>query len=543
MDNKEWEVSAAQIKKAHGYSTPDGSRRLGETAREAAALAREILRLSRDALLINLRFLESALIKFIPENDTVTAEMATDGRLLYYNSVHVCRRFQQGRRIPARDYLHITLHCLFRHLFVGAKVNPDLWDLACDITVENVITGLGIKSLYCEREERQAWLIRKLRGELPHLSAERVYRWLREQSFPIIECERLRADFYADDHKIWYKLPELASGSGRGEVRDNAVPQDDEKSNSGSLEDQGEELPPPVSGEEEESAQGGGTAAEKKPGGERGDSAARSGEEEKSHEPAMAPKETEEMWREIARRIEVDLDTVSNSWGENAGGLTQTLAAINREKCDYAAFLRRFAVTGENMEVNDEEFDYIFYTYGLSLYKRMPLIEALEYKEVRRVREFVIALDTSESVAGELVQKFVEKTWNILRQTENFFTKVNVHIIQCGARVEEDAKITSQDEFEAYIGGMTLKGFGGTDFRPLFEYVDGLIKRHEFTAFKGLIYFTDGYGDFPAMPPDYETAFVFIDQGRRPPEVPVWAMRLLLGEDEIEELRVENHRR
>ncbi|MCD7952616.1 MAG: hypothetical protein LUG14_06805 [Synergistaceae bacterium] len=90
---------------------------------------------------------------------------------------------------------------------------------------------------------------------------------------------------------------------------------------------------------------------------------------------------------------------------------------------------------------------------------------------------------------------------------------------------------------------MTLKGFGGTDFRPLFEYVDGLIKRHEFTAFKGLIYFTDGYGDFPATPPDYETAFVFIDQGRRPPEVPVWAMRLLLGEDEIEELRVENHRR
>ena len=166
----------------------------------------------------------------------------------------------------------------------------------------------------------------------------------------------------------------------------------------------------------------------------------------------------------------------------------------------------------------------------------MPLIEALEYKEVRRVREFVVALDTSESVAGALVQKFVEKTWNILKQTENFFTRVNVHIIQCGAHVEEDAKITSQEEFDSYMRRMSLRGFGGTDFRPLFEYVDGLIKRNEFTNFKGLIYFTDGYGDFPAMPPEYETAFVFIDQGRKAPAVPVWAIRLLLSEDEIDEL-------
>ncbi len=537
MDDKEWEVSAAQIKKAHGYSAPESQLRLAETAREAGELAREILRLSRDTLLINLRFLESALIRFVPENDTVTAEMATDGRFLYYNSAHVCRRFLKGRQTPARDYLHIVLHCLFRHLFVGAKVNPDLWDLACDIAVENVICGLGLRSLYCEREERQARLLRKLRGELPHLSAERIYRWLREQSFPIIECERLRADFYADDHKIWHKPPELTGGSGKGDTRDSAEPQAGEEREISGLDDQGDEAAaPPEPGEEGEPAGAGGVAADENRAGDSGDSAAGSGDDEKSREPALTPKETEEMWREVSRRIEVDLETFSGSWGENAGGITQALSEINREKCDYAAFLRRFAALGENIEVNDEEFDYIFYTYGLSLYKRMPLIEALEYKEVRRVREFVVALDTSESVAGALVQKFVEKTCNILKQKDNFFKRVNVHIIQCGARVEEDAKITSQEEFDAYMRRMSLRGFGGTDFRPLFEYVDGLIKRNEFTNFKGLIYFTDGYGDFPAMPPEYETAFVFIDQGRKAPAVPVWAIRLLLSEDEIDEL-------
>lgn len=72
------------------------------------------------------------------------------------------------------------------------------------------------------------------------------------------------------------------------------------------------------------------------------------------------------------------------------------------------------------MRVNDDEFDYIFYTYGLKLYERMPLIEPLEYKEVKRIKEFVIAIDTSGSVSGELVQKFIQKTYNILKTRKAF---------------------------------------------------------------------------------------------------------------------------
>lgn len=55
------------------------------------------------------------------------------------------------------------------------------------------------------------------------------------------------------------------------------------------------------------------------------------------------------MWRDIAERIEVDLDTAASSYGENAGGLVAALREVNREKVDYAAFLRRFAVLGENI--------------------------------------------------------------------------------------------------------------------------------------------------------------------------------------------------
>ena len=90
------------------------------------------------------------------------------------------------------------------------------------------------------------------------------------------------------------------------------------------------------------------------------------------------------------------------------------------------------------------------------MYENMPLIEPLEYKEVRRIREFVIAIDTSGSVSGELVQRFIQKTYNILQSIESFFSKINVHIIQCDADIQEDKKITCREEFDEYLKTMKI---------------------------------------------------------------------------------------
>ena len=190
---------------------------------------------------------------------------------------------------------------------------------------------------------------------------------------------------------------------------------------------------------------------------------------------------------------------------------------------------------GEAMQINDEEFDAIFYTYGLQLYRKMPLIEPLEYKETKRIKELALAIDTSGSCAGDVVQTFVQKTYNILKQNENFFTKINLHIIQCDAEIQEDVKICNQEEFDKYLESMKIKGLGGTDFRPVFRYVDQLVENKEFTNLKGLIYFTDGYGEFPERMPDYDAAFVFLDDEYSNPEVPSWAIRLVLSEQDLYE--------
>lgn len=188
---------------------------------------------------------------------------------------------------------------------------------------------------------------------------------------------------------------------------------------------------------------------------------------------------------------------------------------------------------GEAMKINDDEFDYIFYTYGLKRYKNMPLIEPLEYKEIKAIKEFVIAIDTSGSVIGDFVQTFVQKTYNILKTTESFFSKINLHIIQCDTEIQEHVKITSQEEFDQYIDTMTLKGFGGNNEIALFSYVDELVRQREFSNLKGMIYLTDGYGIFPDKKPNYEVAFVFINDRYEIPEVPPWVIRLVLQKDEI----------
>jgi predicted metal-dependent peptidase len=240
-----------------------------------------------------------------------------------------------------------------------------------------------------------------------------------------------------------------------------------------------------------------------------------------------------EQWKAVSQRMQTDLETISKQKGVKAGNLVQNLQALNREKYDYSEFLRKFAVYGEEMKTDEDSFDYNFYCYGLEQYGNAAIIEPLEYKDVKKVREFVIAIDTSGSVQGKTVQMFLQKTFNILKQEESFFSKVNIHIIQCDAAVQEDAKLTTTEEFDEYLKTLELRGFGGTDFRPVFRYVNNMAEKGEFEDLRGLIYFTDGCGTFPEKQPPYKTAFVFLDDEYNNYDVPVWAMKLILETKDI----------
>ena len=256
------------------------------------------------------------------------------------------------------------------------------------------------------------------------------------------------------------------------------------------------------------------------------------GEQEEIDEALVGQRQGE--WQEVSQHAKTDLEMFSHEQGFGAGSLLLNLNAALRDKYDYGEFLRKFAVLGEEMHVNDDEFDYIYYTYGLQLYDNMPLVEPLEYRENKRIREFVIAIDTSGSCQGKTVERFLRKTYSILKSSESYFERVNIHIIQCDDKVQEDVVIRSKKEFDDYMRHFTVRGFGGTDFRPAFAYVQELLARKAFTRLRGLIYFTDGYGIYPAKMPPYETAFVFMKEDYQDIDVPPWAIKLILDEEDLE---------
>ena len=443
-------------------------------------LAEDVLTLARNNLLLSLRFLDVAVSSLEPEQHDGGYE--TDGKKLWYGAGQVLKAFRDDQAEVARSYLHMVMHCVFSHPFVSTSIDREKWDMACDIAVEAVIHDLALKCTLSKRHGSQHEWLEYFKDNIKFLTAEKIYRFISDKRLPEEKIKSIKAAFMTDDPSKWYK----EGGAG------------------------GDNDSPGGAGGKDESKQNGSGGMD-----------------------YISDKELQQMWKEIAGRMQTELEAFGKGRGDKAGSLTQNLTALSRERYDYTAFLKKFAVRGEVMKVNDDEFDYIFYTYGLRLYEKMPLIEPLEYKEVKKIREFVIAIDTSGSVSGELVQRFVQKTYNILKSTENFFSKVNIVIIQCDAKIQEAVRITCMEEFDEYISKMKLRGFGGTDFRPVFRYVDGLIKNDSFSNLKGLIYFTDGHGVFPEKNPPYETAFVYIDDEYNNPDVPPWAIKLVLQPDEI----------
>ena len=77
----------------------------------------------------------------------------------------------------------------------------------------------------------------------------------------------------------------------------------------------------------------------------------------------------------------------------------------------------------------------------MNLYVNMPVFVPLETKEERKVEDFVIVIDTSMSCKGELVRKFLEETYSVLGETESFFRRIHVHIIQCDEKIQSDVVI------------------------------------------------------------------------------------------------------
>lgn len=123
--------------------------------------------------------------------------LGTDGQFLYVTP-ELVKRYGQDPAQVRRGYLHILLHCLFLHIEIPDRVDPELWGLACDIWVETYLDSLEEPRLKARDSHRPKWkectdpwyVLEKLKG-----APRCVEEW--------------RALYAFDDHSLWPReLPE-----------------------------------------------------------------------------------------------------------------------------------------------------------------------------------------------------------------------------------------------------------------------------------------------------------------------------------------------
>ena len=94
-------------------------------------------------------------------------------------------------------------------------------------------------------------------------------------------------------------------------------------------------------------------------------------------------------------------------------------------------------------------------------------------------------------------------------------------------------RLQVKEELKEYMEHMELYGQGGTDFRPAFEYVEQLVREKEFHDLRGLIFLQMGMASIQIECRHLKQHLFFMQEDYTDVDVPVWAIKLILSEDEL----------
>ncbi|MDE6724863.1 MAG: hypothetical protein K2J79_04585, partial [Ruminiclostridium sp.] len=139
-------------------------------------IAAEILQMSKNKLLVNMRFMDMSLNRINPSpRPDITTCTACDGESYVYDPEHILTAYRVEENVPIRNFLHSIFHCVFKHFFINSLVDQQLWDLACDIAVESAINDLNLPYLNILRAGEQMQFFENLKKKINTVYAEKIY--------------------------------------------------------------------------------------------------------------------------------------------------------------------------------------------------------------------------------------------------------------------------------------------------------------------------------------------------------------------------------
>ncbi|TCS73008.1 putative metal-dependent peptidase [Sulfuritortus calidifontis] len=386
---------------------------------------------------------------------------ATDARAFYYNADYIARlTLEQTQFVLA----HEAMHCALSHFARRNHRQKHRWDVACDYAVNMILDDERMPP------PDEALMNAAYRG----LTAEEIYPLLHED--PPEET--------MDQHLFDQENDTPPQSEGEPEGRDTGAGEPRE-AQSGETE-----------GEQDTGSQGGSQGRDKNDQPGQGQQAqaqesqdsgeAQSDLQEQPPPPPMDPDKLSEQWKS---RLAAAAQAARQA-GKLSASLMRFVDNLLAPQLPWRALLARYMM---NAARDDYSFQRTSRREGEALMPRL-------YSQSVNV---VVALDTSGSVTDEELREFLAEIDALKGQVR---AEITLHA--CDDKLAE-AGPWRYAMWEPVTLPAEVAGGGGTDFRPVFDWVN-----RDRLSPDLLVYFTDAEGAFPEQAPPYPV--VWLVKGKAP---------------------------
>ena len=407
--------------------------------------AKEKMEKSRSQFVLRERFFATILMSLGSKEDTTCKTLWTDGKQIGYNPDFILALTEERLMF---GIIHELFHVTNRHHLRRGNREKKLWNKACDYCINPVIVRLGFKAI----EDIL------LDDRFNDLSPEAIYAiLLTEQNQKKKEEESNDQQNKGGDQKNVQentspvpdqrdgeKTPEDSGDKRMDDARDKlATPDENNESDSAGKETKGEEkmAAPDTENQPEEKS----SDIEDYGCGEIRDMKNEDGSEMSDAEKSSAEVKTKITIAQAAR--------IANQAGQISAGMQRVIGELQAPSQNWRAELMAYLTQYAKNEYNWNTPNRRYIHTGMYLPSRKG----------QDLGKVILALDSSGSIDQKLWTTFIGEMKSLMEMFDLTLT-----VIVADNQIQSVTEDITADE----ICQIKIKGFGGTDFKPAFEWVE-----------------------------------------------------------------------
>ena len=408
---------------------------------------------------------------------------ATDARKFYYNPEYI-----DSLSMPQTQFMlaHEALHCALSHFARRQHRIKHRWDLACDFAINPLLMDDGLVP------PPNVQFMPQYLG----MTAEEIYPLIGEND----DSETLDQHMYDQDNE--------SGGGQQGRPPREKEQQQETRSSKPSQ--------PPEQRDDDETGAGGerpsdgegrqqqGQGAQPPQNDGQGD---RKGEQEdeghddhsESAPPPLTEQERETLEVQWQQRLAGAAQQAMQA-GKMGGSMARMIDHLLQPQLPWRMLLARYLTA-----MARDDFSYM----RPSRREGDAILPSLRSSQV----DIAVAIDTSGSIKSREIDEFLAEVAALKGQM-----RARVTLLPCDSQLSPGSPWIFEP-WEDFDCPQNMTGGGGTDFRPVFEWLDLLAAPPEL-----LVYFTDAEGSFPEHEPNYPVIWLVKGKEKTP-----WGQRIQLN--------------